>query len=565
MSLKISTVTTKQGQHLSLGRFSVLVGPNNCGKSQTLRDIREFVTSGTNEKLTILSQVDAELPDKVRGIRSLRIMPHENPAHVRVKGVAPNLQSSEEWAPGTTWIDDAFADPVRQRTNLLKYLGRYWVAHLDAESRLRLASPTECYDTRSETPENALQVFFSELDVCQPELRKAFKQAFAVDIGLDWASMRRWYLRVGSDFGDLPSDRDGLDKIMSTSADLAQQGDGFRSFAGVVLGMLTCADRLLLLDEPEAFLHPAQARVLGRWLAGQASKADSQVIVATHNADFLWGIVDADVDATVIRLNRTSSGTSYHLIPPDATKGLLQTPLLSSQPVLDSFFQKGVAICEGDPDRALYQTVMHSDFASNGGDEILFVHTNGKDAIRIPAELMKRAGIPVCAIVDIDVMNSSDVLKPLADVFDRDLWGKIKASRDEIAAVVDSASESHLLDALVSALKKWLDEAHDDLRHARREVQALAKKASKWDDVKESGIRYFDENSIVIARELLSQCAEAGIFVVPVGSLESWIQLPATKGRRWNREALEVIRAKRTPEALKSFVGDVLHFLTRVP
>lgn len=39
---------------------------------------------------------------------------------------------------------------------------------------------------------------------------------------------------------------------------LQEQGDGFRSFVGIVLSILLSKDKIILIDEPEAFLHPTQ-------------------------------------------------------------------------------------------------------------------------------------------------------------------------------------------------------------------------------------------------------------------------------------------------------------------
>ena len=50
----------------------------------------------------------------------------------------------------------------------------------------------------------------------------------------------------------------------SRTTPLKRQGDGMRSFASVVLHLLaTVTPSILMLDEPEAFLHPPQARLLG--------------------------------------------------------------------------------------------------------------------------------------------------------------------------------------------------------------------------------------------------------------------------------------------------------------
>jgi len=236
-----------------------------------------------------------------------------------------------------------------------------------------------------------------------------------MDIGLDWTAMKTWYLRVATDFGEIPDTNEELNALMATAESLESQGDGYKSFAGIDLVVLTFPDRLILLDEPETFLHPAQARVLGRWLALQTAQIPGQIVVASHSADFLWGVLSANIDPVVLRLNRTSDASSYRVIAPATSTGLVQSPLLSSQPVLDALFHRGVVVCEGDPDRAVYQTIAHKLLEDIGGGEILFIHTNGKGAAKMPLKLLQDAGTPVCAIVDFDIVNSDEPLKPYTD------------------------------------------------------------------------------------------------------------------------------------------------------
>ena len=134
---------------------------------------------------------------------------------------------------------------------------------------------------------------------------------------------------------------------------LDTQGDGFRSFVGVVLSLLMSKGRIVLLDEPEAFLHPAQARQLGHWIAEHSKHSAEQVIVATHNSSFLSGILASDQAVNIFRLNRKGDRTTYTLIPSKATADLAKSPILSSQRVLESVFYKGVVVCEADAVLAL--------------------------------------------------------------------------------------------------------------------------------------------------------------------------------------------------------------------
>jgi len=565
MSLTIASAKTRGGSEIRFGKFNVLVGPNNCGKSQTLRDIRDYVARGSTDRLIIFGEVTVELPSKDIATKSLSISPHVSPQQIQVRGVTFDLQSKEEANLPENWINQRFEDTKNpdNLAQLLVHLGRYWVAHLDAESRLRLASPTECYDTRTETPNNAMQAFFAGGDAPLSELRKAFKEAFRIDIALDWAAMKHWYLMVGSDFGNIPDDRGSLTKLLKDARPLAAQGDGYRSFAGVVLAMLTFADRLMLLDEPDAFLHPAQARVLGRWLGSQAVGLSTQIFLATHNADFLWGILSSHPEATVIRLNRTEKETQYHLVPPEATKSLVQSPLLSSQPVLDSLFQKGVVVCEGDPDRAIYQTVAHSQVKDVGGEDILFIHANGKDAMKNPIGMLRNAHTPVCAIADFDIINSEQVLRDiLSALSDGHKMDEAVDLRRKVAETVEKAPEDELLRNLQSSVEQWGKEASSDLREARKRLMSLAQRASKWTQVKAKGIAYFEGDVRDAVQRLLGVCAEAGLFIVTKGELESWMALGASKGKEWNRKALEELHNGKCPPDLRQFIEEVVKYLS---
>jgi len=175
MGLRVESIQTACGDKLSLGNFNVLVGPNNCGKSQTLRDIRDYVATGSTDSLIIVNQIDVKLPAKADGIKAFSVSPHPTPKHVIVRGVSYDLQNQCEFNLDDGWIEQRFseidnAENIAGNTSqLLHQLGKYWVAHLDAESRLRMASPTPCYDTRIESPSNAMQAFFIACRSCVRE------------------------------------------------------------------------------------------------------------------------------------------------------------------------------------------------------------------------------------------------------------------------------------------------------------------------------------------------------------------------------------------------------------
>ncbi|MBS0646244.1 MAG: hypothetical protein JSR97_06600 [Verrucomicrobia bacterium] len=52
--MKIETIKLKNDQTISLGKISILVGANNVGKSQTLRDIQQRMQVGKASKSILL-------------------------------------------------------------------------------------------------------------------------------------------------------------------------------------------------------------------------------------------------------------------------------------------------------------------------------------------------------------------------------------------------------------------------------------------------------------------------------------------------------------------------------
>jgi len=568
---RINSITPKGGEAIELAGLTVLVGPNNCGKSQTLKDVRHYTTSGSQERLVVLKTIDVVIPTKDEFKARVNIRPNDNAVNqINVTGVKDDLMGQMSFGAGASWFEDVFSSGVVQpqnRQQILQHLGPCLIAYLGAEARFKLTESSAAFNPRSESPSNALQSLFAADSSVLAELRRVFQAAFEMDIGVDWAAMTKLYLRVAKNFGEIPDEKGALDALMAEADELQKQGDGFRSFSGIALALLTYPTRTFLLDEPEAFLHPTQARVLGRWLAGQASSRTAQIIVATHSADFLAGLVGASEDPTILRLNREGVATRFHRIPKGVTIDLVESPLLSSQPVLDSLFHRGVVICEGDPDRAVYQTVAQHFVDNKRGEDFLFIHSNGKDAAKLPAKLLRESGTPVCVVADFDLLNSEQTLDEIVEgITGIRLDEATKTLRADVAAAVETKSQEQSLKELKANVTKWQEQSGCDLRRAKRSLVSFARAGSnKWEQAKKSGLACLPEGERKLAVELISKLASLGVFIVPCGELESWMGLGLPKGNKWNQQALQTLHNNECPSALKEFVGDVLAFLTPLP
>jgi len=314
-----------------------------------------------------------------------------------------------------------------------------------------------------------------------------------------------------------------------------------------------------LLDEPEAFLHPAQARYLGKWIADNSDKLSGQIIISTHNSNFLSGLLQSDKKVDIYRLNRNGNDTTFKLIPSDATENLAKSPMLSSQRVLEAIFHKAVIVCEADADRIVYQTV---STLHHNNQEILFVYSHNKQTLKDVASLLVATQIPVGVISDIDLFNDETDFKNLFfSVTQTEASPELLAKRKEIAESIDISSEQHALEKLkenVAELLEQLNKSEHTLGGAKGAVNRIRKETSKWTNPKKNGVEGFGKEVQEKVWELINELNGKNIFIIPVGELEGWMDLGTSRKNNWIVLALNKIFAKETSNKLVKFIEMVL-------
>lgn len=563
MPLNFVSATNHNDEKVMFGSMTVLVGPNNSGKSQTLRDLRDFALGSPESALTLFKSIEMTMPLDEDYQKHFHVRPSDNsPTMENVVGIDESLIKSYSINNRAGWSEKLIE--TGKLLSQREMLGHFLISHLHAGTRFELTAPQEAYDLETERAAHALQEFFRRRLEVQPQLRRAFTEAFGRDIALDWTAMKRWYFKVGSAFGDLSESLNELKQQLRSGQLLKEQGDGYQSFTGIFMAAIVFPDRPLLLDEPEAFLHPKQARVLGQLLGQLSIGRPAQIIVTTHSSAFIWGVVSENNNASILRLNRIGDTTHYTQVPASTVTALTRTPLLSSQPVLDSLFHKGVVVCEGDPDRAIYQFVAHRTLGGKGGEDLLFIHTNGKGAADTPVELLKSAGAPVAVIVDIDILNATGPLDKIVKALTRtEISVELEKQRAEVSKWVLQMPEEQFLNKLLEGVNAWIASTHTDARSSRKRLEnTLKATTSKWEVVKQVGISYFTGDQLATVKSLIEDLARIGVFVAPCGELEQWIDTGAAKGREWNRKALEKLQTEGCPKGLEAFVQQVIDFLS---
>lgn len=559
--MQIDYLENKKGERIDLNKFTVLVGPNNAGKSRTLRDIHEHFESGENAKPIIIKLLGTTKPESFDEVlNDLKLKDHPNIVRNKiVREIGPKLTKIEE----VSFRLDHFERQYNQADDYSFSFGniaKFRITHLDAESRLSVAKKTGSYNPHENPPQNLLQALYGNGEI-ESELHKAFVESFNTEIMLDYSGMTQFALRIAEKFEEIPDDPREAYPIISKYQTLDDQGDGYKSFAGVILSLLLSKKRVVLLDEPEAFLHPAQARQLGFWIAEHSTEIDGQIIVATHNSNFLSGILASNQDVNIYRLNRNGDNTEFNLMPADATENLAKSPLLSSQRILDAIFHTGVVVCEADADRAVYQTIATKVFGNN---DLIFIHAHNKQTIPRVVKLFKDASIPVSSIADLDLINSPSLIE-LAGLCtnDDELVAELNEFQSKVEEEIQGAENQEILNRLKGEIDEFVEQlgnGEHELAGARGALNRLRKDASDWVIMKVNGLDAFSQELKEEAEQIISKLKEIGIFLPHVGELEGWMDLGTRQKNKWIVQALEEIHEGNTNDELKNFIKEVIEY-----
>lgn len=557
--MKIKTIKIKSGQSIDLNKISILVGANNVGKSQTLRDIQQRMEKGLASKSILLQDIIFEKPSTFEELFAGLVLTDSsrNLQNKVLHGIKTNLSQLDSFE----FNYEHFKRQFDSNTNMdfaLGNISKFRVSHLDASSRLELVKTTPSFNPDVENPQNIIQNLFTQPDN-ELLLKKAFQEAFTMDIMLDYSGLKDFCLRVAKSFPQIPEDPRKAYLITKDFNKIDDQGDGFRSFVGIILSILFSKDRIILLDEPEAFLHPAQARFLGKWIADNSAKLEGQLIIATHNANFLNGILSSDKQVDIFRLNRKDDDTNFNLIPPNATEKLAKSPMLSSQRILESIFHKGVVVCEADADRTVYQGVATIEY---NNQEILFVHSHNKQTLKDVASLLLDAKIPVVVVSDIDLLNDENDFKKLIEILSKSEASEdILKKRNVIAETINKIPDDEILADIKENIEEFLAQLNNNehtFDGAKGALNRIRREVTKWKTPKSSGVAGFPSTIQSNVKELVEELKSYGIFIVPVGELEGWLDVGTKRKNKWIVKALEEIFSGNSSVSLKEFVKELI-------
>ena len=560
--ISLNHIILSSGEKLTISNgVTAIVGPNNTGKSSLLRELRSILSAEAhtygsvalkvvNEIELIFEGTPEGLFDNLSNIYGLREPGSYNYGQIS----NPHLVTN-----GGTHVElSDIANRWGSQQGLGGRFAQFYFRYLNAEERLALTSSVGSFDTYREIASSPLQILFSEREL-EARLNSLSLEAFKTGVVVNRYAGSMINLHAGEvseSEGTSPQSKEYLAEINSLPL-LHEQGDGMRAFVGIVMSIITNQTPLVLIDEPEAFLHPPQARMLGRFLADFANQENgSQVLIATHSEDVIAGLTskaNSDTGVSIARLTRDGNTNHVAQLSAESVQELYEDPLMKHYDMLNGLFTTGVVLCEADSDCTYYRAAVEALPADDYDfiQEAHFTHASGKARIAQAIKTFRETAVPVVAIFDIDILQNDAEFNKLVDVIGADP-AKITPLRNTVVSWV-STRNTKLKRAVVKAeideiltRKTTKELSGSDVK----KIQEATKQKNGWRDLKTAGKSILSGETATAFTDLLAYLEEFGVFVLEQGELERLHpDVPQSNKAAWLRKVIENQYYKDSPAA----------------
>jgi predicted ATP-dependent endonuclease of OLD family len=531
----INQITFNNDETVDINKNDIVifVGSNNVGKSQALNDIYNL----TNSKVStvIIKEVKVEKSVKkslLKYINEISILEEQENHNSFIRGFNYSFHSGS-----INNIENEYSFYVTRDI---------FVSYLNTENRLLICKPAQLINRDQQ---KSHPIHFAAFE---PEYRKMlskkFKQAFGIALSPNIQFGQTIPLCMGElekptgDFSDVMEIVEALGDKLATYKQVQDQGDGMRSFTGILLHLMLERYCIHLIDEPESFLHPPQANIMGR-VIGELLSNEQQAFIATHSQDIIKGLLDVCPDRVkIIRITREGDINSFSILENAKFNEIWSDPLLKHSTIMDSLFASSTVLCEADSDCRMYSIIL-SHLKSKEGkySETHFIHCGGKHRMAKIIPALKSLNVDFRVIPDCDVMNDENVFKGIIESCGGD-WNNFQRDYNVISSGLSGGRNNIHRDDTKRFINKLLDAsttAHltkDEIK----EIYTQLKITTKWSQIKDVGFSAIPSGDATASFLTLNEKLKSlGVFLVPCGEIEQFIKDIGKHGPEWVNEVLE--------------------------
>ena len=405
----ISQIQFNNGQGLDISKNDIIVfvGPNNAGKSQALKDI--YTLSEKKVPSVVIS--DIKITKSSTPISSVLSVVSKGNNHGNFISYNVFNHSMSLWD---------YTDAQFPTTPFFDVYRDLFVINLNTSARLTICSAPQNI-RRDENKSHPIH--YAAFDgKYRKWLSDNFKKAFGVEITPNIQYGAAIPLCIGKpvilegDYEDEITRQEEAAKILDTYDQVQNQGDGIKSFTGILLYLMLDYYRIYLIDEPESFLHPPQARIMGQ-IIGKTLSAHQQAFISTHSEEIIKGLLDSCPERIkIVRITRDGKTNHFSILNNAEFNKVWSDPLLKYSNIMASLFHKSVVLCESDSDCKMYSIIeSHIKQKQQKYSETLFIHCGGKHRMSKIIQALRSLNVAVTTIVDIDILNDEAIFNGIVE------------------------------------------------------------------------------------------------------------------------------------------------------
>lgn len=519
------------------GTVTILVGPNNSGKSQTLRDIEALCLGNEKHKTKIIRSIKMDgLPKNIEDTRRLLDYSMAYPQNQKQTYFIFNDDPTDRTKHSELSFSE-FDEIHTCERRIKRHIIPHYLIRLDGRTRFKLIDPEK--DSESNIIGSYLRFLDGEnLNTLNNITNKIFGKHIIVQRPTGANGINRdVILRVhnGSESIEcnpivnltpfrLPKDKNEITEHIKNSFKsmkekeysydkyelLTSQGDGIQAFVGIMSAVITRPKSIILIDEPEAFLADPIQKRFGSELTKISQERKGNLIVSTHSPDFVMGCIETTKNINLVRLTYEKEQATATQLDAEKIQILFKQPILRSAGVIQGLFHPATIVSEGHSDRIIYEEINRLlNEKQQGIVDALFIMSGDKNRIHKIIKPLRDIGIPAVAIVDLDFIDNDSSSGNCWS----DLINACGVSGDNLAAI------NNMRTCVLDAFSKI--------------------KLSK--PIKNQGINNLSCHDKELAKDLLKALALYGLFIVPIGEVEDWgveldIQKPSPQNSRAKSE-----------------------------